>query len=280
MRMTPGDPAQILAGEDASLEDIEAIRKQFGLDKPFLVQYAVYLGNLVQGDMGVSIRTQRTVLNEIMARYPATLELAGLAVVVATILGLITGIVAAKNQNSFFDYGSMVVSLFGISMPSFWLGLMLMLIFAVILGWFPAVGRGGFSHLVLPAISLGANSAAIIARMTRSSMLEVIRQDYIRTARAKGLAERVVLYKHAVRNALIPVVTVVGIQFGYMLSGAILTETVFAWPGVGRMIVQAIYTRDYPLVQGAILFVAINFTLVNLFVDLLYGYINPRLRVE
>jgi peptide/nickel transport system permease protein/oligopeptide transport system permease protein len=174
----------------------------------------------------------------------------------------------------------MVVSLFGISMPSFWLGLMLMLIFAVILGWFPAVGRGGFSHLVLPAISLGANSAAIIARMTRSSMLEVIRQDYIRTARAKGLAERVVLYKHAVRNALIPVVTVVGIQFGYMLSGAILTETVFAWPGVGRMIVQAIYTRDYPLVQGAILFVAINFTLVNLFVDLLYGYINPRLRVE
>ncbi|KIX13669.1 nickel ABC transporter permease [Dethiosulfatarculus sandiegensis] len=280
MRMTPGDPAQILAGEDASLEDIESIRKQFGLDKPFLLQYAIYLGNLVQGDMGVSIRTQRTVLSEIMARYPATLELAGLAVLVATVLGLVTGIIAAKNQNSFFDYGSMVVSLFGISMPSFWLGLMLMLIFAVILGWFPAVGRGGFSHLVLPAISLGANSAAIIARMTRSSMLEVIRQDYIRTARAKGLAERVVLYKHAVRNALIPVVTVVGIQFGYMLSGAILTETVFAWPGVGRMIVQAIYTRDYPLVQGAILFVAINFTLVNLFVDLLYGYINPRLRVE
>lgn len=215
-----------------------------------------------------------------MSRYPATLELAGTSVVIASLLGLLAGIIAASHQNSFFDYGTMVVSLFGISMPIFWIGLMLMLIFAVFLGWLPSGGRGSLAHLLLPAISLGANSAAIIARMTRSSLLEVIRQDYITTARAKGLAERVVLYKHAVRNALIPVVTVMGVQFGYLLSGSILTETVFSWPGVGRLMVQSIFARDYPVVQGAILFVAVNFALVNLVVDLLYGVINPRLRTK
>jgi len=220
------------------------------------------------------------VIKEVLARYPATLELAGVSVIVASIIGFFAGIIAANNQNSFFDYGSMVVALFGISMPIFWLGLMLMLLFAVILGWFPAVGRGSLAHLVLPAISLGANSAAVIARMTRSSLLEVIRQDYIQTARAKGLAERIVLYKHAVKNVLIPIITVMGMQFGYLLSGSVLTETVFAWPGVGRLMVQSIYARDYPVVQGAILLVAINFVLVNLFVDVLYGYINPRVRVE
>lgn len=280
LRLTPGDPAQVLLGENATEDDIRAIRQKFGLDKPFFVQYAIYIANVFQGDLGTSIRTQRTVLTEVMSRYPATLELAGTAVIIASLIGLIAGIIAASNQNSIFDYGSMVVSLFGISMPIFWLGLMLMLIFSVILGWLPAVGRGTLAHLILPAVSLGANSAAIIARMTRSSMLEVIRQDYIQTARAKGLAERVVLYKHAVRNALIPVITVVGIQFGYLLSGAVLTETVFAWPGVGRLMIQSIYMRDYPVVQGAILLVAINFTLVNLFVDVLYGYINPKIRVE
>lgn len=280
LRLTPGDPAQILLGENATEEDIRAIRQKFGLDKPFFIQYAIYISNVFRGDLGISIRTQRTVLAEVMARYPATLELAGTAVVIASLIGLIAGIIAASNQNSVFDYGSMIISLFGISMPIFWLGLMLMLVFSVILGWLPAVGRGTLAHLVLPAVSLGANSAAIIARMTRSSMLEVIRQDYIQTARAKGLAERVVLYKHAVRNALIPVITVMGIQFGYLLSGAVLTETVFAWPGVGRLMIQSIYMRDYPVVQGAILLVAINFTLVNLFVDVLYGYINPKIRIE
>jgi len=280
LRLTPGDPAQVLLGENATEEDLQAIREKFGLDKPFFVQYAIYIANVFRGDLGVSIRTQRTVLTEVLARYPATLELAGTAVIIASLIGLIAGIVAASNQNSVFDYGSMVVSLFGISMPIFWLGLMLMLIFSVILGWLPAVGRGSLAHLVLPAVSLGANSAAIIARMTRSSMLEVIRQDYIQTARAKGLTERVVLYKHAVRNALIPVITVMGIQFGYLLSGSVLTETVFAWPGVGRLMIQSIYMRDYPVVQGAILLVAVNFTLVNLFVDVLYGYINPKIRVE
>lgn len=269
-----------MLGENATEDDIRAIRQKFGLDKPFFIQYAIYITNVFRGDLGISIRTQRTVLTEVLTRYPATLELAGTAVIIASLIGLIAGIVAASNQNSVFDYGSMVISLFGISMPIFWLGLMLMLIFSVILGWLPAVGRGTLAHLVLPAVSLGANSAAIIARMTRSSMLEVIRQDYIQTARAKGLAERVVLYKHAVRNALIPVITVMGIQFGYLLSGAVLTETVFAWPGVGRLMIQSIYMRDYPVVQGAILLVAINFTLVNLFVDVLYGYINPKIRVE
>jgi peptide/nickel transport system permease protein len=280
LQLSPGDPAELLAGEDATQKDIDAIRKRYGLDKPFLVQYVVYIKNVSRGDLGTSLRTQRTVIREVLARYPATLELAGVSVIIASIIGFFTGIIAANHQNSFFDYGSMVVSLFGISMPIFWLGLMAMLLFAVILGWFPAVGRGTLAHLVLPAISLGANSAAVIARMTRSSMLEVIRQDYIQTARAKGLAERVVLYKHAVRNALIPVITVMGMQFGYLLSGSVLTETVFAWPGVGRLMVQSIYARDYPVVQGAILLVAINFMLVNLFVDVLYGYINPRIRLE
>ncbi len=280
LHLTPGDPALLLAGEDATKADLEAIRKKFGLDKPFIVQYLTYLGNLCLGDLGISIRTQRTVLQEVLARYPATLELASVSILFASVIGLLAGIIAAYRQNSFFDYGSMVVSLFGMSMPIFWVGLMLMLIFAVYLGWLPAVGRGGIRHLVLPAISLGANSAAIIARMTRSSLLEVIRQDYIQTARAKGLAERVVIFKHAVRNALIPVITVMGIQFGYLLSGSVLTETVFAWPGVGRLMIQSIYMRDYPVVQGAILFVAVNFVLVNLFVDVLYGYINPRLRVD
>lgn len=280
LQLSPGDPAELLAGEDATQADIDVIRKQYGLDKPFLVQYVVYIKNVCHGDLGTSLRTQRTVIREVLARYPATLELAGVSVIIASIIGFFTGIVAANHQNSFFDYGSMVVSLFGISMPIFWLGLMAMLVFAVILGWFPAVGRGTLAHLVLPAISLGANSAAVIARMTRSSLLEVIRQDYIQTARAKGLAERVVLYKHAVRNALIPVITVMGMQFGYLLSGSVLTETVFAWPGVGRLMVQSIYARDYPVVQGAILLVAINFMLVNLFVDMLYGYIDPRIRLE
>lgn len=280
LQLSPGDPAQLLAGEDATQKDIDAIRKRYGLDKPFLVQYVVYIKNVSRGDLGTSLRTQRTVIREVLARYPATLELAGVSVIVASIIGFFTGIIAANHQNSFFDYGSMVVSLFGISMPIFWLGLMAMLLFAVILGWFPAVGRGTLAHLVLPAVSLGANSAAVIARMTRSSMLEVIRQDYIQTARAKGLSERVVLYKHAVRNALIPVITVMGMQFGYLLSGSVLTETVFAWPGVGRLMVQSIYARDYPVVQGAILLVAINFMLVNLFVDVLYGYINPRIQLE
>ncbi len=280
LHLTPGDPALLLAGEDATKADLEAIRKKFGLDKPFLIQYLTYLGNLCLGDLGISIRTQRTVLQEVLARYPATLQLASVSILFASIIGLLAGIIAAYRQNSFFDYGSMVVSLFGMSMPIFWVGLMLMLIFSVYLGWFPAVGRGGVERLVLPAVSLGANSAAIIARMTRSSLLEVIRQDYIQTARAKGLSERVVIFKHAVRNALVPVITVMGIQFGYLLSGSVLTETVFAWPGVGRLMIQSIYMRDYPVVQGAILFVAINFVLVNLFVDLLYGYINPRMRVE
>jgi peptide/nickel transport system permease protein len=280
LHLSPGDPAQLLAGMEARQADIDAIRKKFGLDKPLIVQYLVYIQNVAQGDLGISIRTQRTVIRELLARYPATLELAGVSILVASIIGFFAGIIAANKQNSIFDYGSMVVALFGISMPIFWLGLMLMLIFAVILGWLPAVGRGSLAHLVLPAISLGANSAAVIARMTRSSLLEVIRQDYIRTARAKGLAERWVVFKHAVRNALIPVITVMGLQFGYLLSGSVLTETVFAWPGVGRLMVQSIYARDYPVVQGAILLVAVNFVLVNLLVDVLYGYINPRVRIE
>lgn len=280
LQMAPGDPALTLAGEDATLEDVMDIRKELGLDKPVSVQYLYWLSRVVRGDLGTSFRTKRPVLQEILTRFPATLELAFASVIVSTILGLFFGIFAAKNHNSMFDYGTMVVSMGGVSIPNFWQGLMLMLLFAVTLGWLPAVGRGDWRNLILPAITMGTSSAAIIARMTRSSLLEVTRQDYIRTARAKGLSENTVIFKHAVRNAMIPVVTLIGMQMGGQLAGSVFTETIFAWPGIGRLMVNAIYMRDYPVVQGTIMFIAFNFALINLCVDLLYGLINPRLRVS
>jgi len=278
VRIIPGDPAYILAGPHATKEQMDQIRAQLGLDKHPVTQYMIFLKNLFQGDLGTSTRTGLPVIREILTRFPNTLLLALASILLATVFGVTIGIIAGVKQNSKFDYLSMLVALLGLSMPVFWLGLMLMLLFSIKLGWFPAVGADSLKHLVLPAITLGANSTAIIARMTRSSMLEVIRLDYIRTARAKGLAEKVVIFRHALKNALIPVVTVIGLQTGTLLGGAVLTEIVFAWPGIGRLLVEAILSRDYPVVQGVVLLIATVFIFVNLIVDILYSYLDPRIR--
>ncbi len=280
VRVIPGDPGIILAGPHATKEQVEQIRSQLGLDQHPILQYTFFIGNLFRGDLGTSTRTGLPVTEEIMARLPYTLLLALASILIATVLGTLTGIIAGVKQNSKFDYLSMLTALFGLSMPVFWLGLMLMLLFSITLGWFPAVGAESFTHLVLPAVTLGANSMAIIARMTRSSMLEVIRLDYIRTARAKGLREKLVISRHALKNALIPVVTVIGLQTGTLLGGAVLTEIVFAWPGIGRLLVEAILARDYPVVQGVVLTVASMFIFVNLIVDILYSVLDPRIRYQ
>lgn len=280
MQMVPGDPAQLVAGEGASEQQVQAIRHDLGLDQPLYVQYFHYSGHLVQGDFGQSIRTGRPVLDEILARLPITMELAFWSILITIVLGVLAGIIAATKQNSFTDVGVMILSLIGVSLPHFWLGIILILYFSVQLQLFPVAGWGSFAHVILPAITLGTGGAAIVARMTRSSMLEVIRQDYIRTARAKGVHERFIIYKHALKNALIPVITVVGLQFGSLLGGTVIVESVFAINGVGRLIVDAIRMRDLPLVQGTILFVSVLFVIVNLLVDLSYRLLNKRVELN
>ena len=280
MQLVPGDPARMLAGEGASPEPIEAIRNSLGLNRPLWVQYFSYLGNVLQGDFGKSIVTSSPVLEEILIRLPTTIELALASIFVAISLGLVAGIVSATKQNTVADMSIMVVALIGVSMPSFWMGLMLMYYFSVELGMFPVAGWGTLSHVVLPAITLGSGGAAIIARMTRASMLEVIRQDYIRTARAKGVSEFKVVFKHALKNALIPIITVVGLQFGTLLGGTVLTESVFAINGVGQLIINAIRTRDLPLVQGTVLMISLIFMMVNMGVDVLYKMVNKRVELD
>ncbi|MGM0779511.1 MAG: nickel ABC transporter permease [Bacillota bacterium] len=280
MQMVPGDPAALVAGEGATDEQVEAIRHDLGLDQPLALQYVSYVGDVVKGDFGESIRTSRPVLDEILVRLPITLELAFWSIVITVVLGVLIGIIAATKQNSFTDVGLMMVALLGVSLPNFWLGLMLIIYFSVGLQWFPVAGWGTFSHIILPAITLGTGGAAIVARMTRASMLEVIRQDYIRTAKAKGVRQRLIIYKHALKNALIPVITVVGLQFGALLGGTVLTESVFAINGVGRLIIDAIRMRDLPLVQGSILFVSVLFVIVNLLVDLSYRFLNKRVELN
>ncbi len=277
IRLVPGDPARLVLGLQASEEEVQRLRVQLGLDQPLPMQYARFLARLLQGDLGRSVVTGEPVLREIGARLPATVQLAVTSTVVATLAGVAAGVVSATRQSSWWDYAVMTVALFGISLPVFWLGLMLMLLFSVHLRWLPAGGYGTPAHLVLPTVTLAAFSVAIIARMTRSSLLEVLHQDYVRTAWAKGLSSRAVVLRHALKNALIPVVTVIGLQFGGLLGGAILTETVFAWPGMGRLLVGAIVARDYPVVQGTVLVFAALFTLVNLAVDVLYAYVDPRI---
>jgi peptide/nickel transport system permease protein/oligopeptide transport system permease protein len=276
LRLVPGDPARLVAGLDATQEGVKIIRSSLGLDRPLPVQYLAWLGNVFRGDLGRSTRTHRPVTQELGLALPATVELTLCATVVAVLIGVTAGTTAAVRRNSFFDYGSMVVALLGVCTPSFWLGLMLMLVFAVKLDLFPTTGRGGLENLVLPAVTLGTDAAAIIARVTRSSMLEVLGMDYIRTAHAKGLSERAVV-RHAVKNALIPVTTVIGPEFGYLLAGAVVTETVFAYPGVGWLLVEAIGFRDYPVIQGALLLLAMQFALVNLVVDVLCAVVDPRI---
>ncbi len=277
IRFIPGDPARAIAGVHASPQYIEQVRKELLLDEGLHVQYFVYMGNLLQGDMGRSTFTRRPVTVELMQRFPNTLLLAASAMVIASFIGLSAGIISATRRYSLFDNFSMLAALVGVAAPVFWLGVMFQLLFSVQLGWLPSGGIGTWKHLVLPALTLGLATAALIARITRSSMLEVLRQDYITTARSKGLIERVVIYKHALKNALIPVVTVMGLQFGTLLGGAVLTETVFSWPGIGRLMVDSILARDYPVVQGAVLLLAVFFVLINLVVDIIYAFLDPRI---
>jgi peptide/nickel transport system permease protein len=280
MSFTPGDPAQLILGESAPKAAVAALREEMGLNDPFLIQYGKFVLNAVQGDFGRSYTSGREVFGEIFQRFPNTLILAVIGVVIAILIGIPVGIISATKQYSIIDSTSMIAALLGVAMPNFWLGLMLILFFSVGLGWLPSGGFGGWKSLILPSITLGTGAAAIITRMTRSSMLEVIRQDYIRTARAKGVSEKKVINKHALKNALIPVITVIGLQFGYLLGGAVLTETVYSWPGVGRMMVEAIRSKDTPVVLAAVLFLATTFSVVNLFVDILYGFVDPRVKSQ
>jgi peptide/nickel transport system permease protein len=280
LQLVPGDPARMIAGVEAKEEDIVAVRHQLGLDKPILIQYGIFLKNLLRGNLGESIRTKNSVVYEIWPRLINTVKLALASLIISLPIGLIMGTIAAIRQNTIVDYVMMVCVLLGISTPTFWSGLILALIFSVHLGWFPSGGAGGVMSLVLPSVTLAAATAAMTARMIRSSLLDVLRQDYIRTARAKGQKESKVISKHALKNALIPTVTVVGLQFGYLLGGAVLVETIFTWPGLGRLIVDSIFIRDYPVVQGGIMFFAFSFVLVNLIVDVLYAYLDPRITFE
>ncbi len=280
LRMLPGDPAQVLAGQMASLEEIENIRHQLGLDRPIHEQYAVFLSRLVRLDLGRSARTQNPVIEEVWARLPNTLTLAVAAITLACLFGIPAGIISAVKPYSWIDYLVTLSALFGISMPVFWLGLMLVVVFSIMLKWLPAGGTGSWQHVILPSITLAAFVVAFIARMTRSTLIETLSQDFTTTARSKGLPEKVVVVKHALRNALIPIITVVGLQFGFLLGGAVLTETVFAWPGVGRLIVDSIMARDYPMIQGAILIFGLLYIFVNLIIDLIYAFVDPRIRYD
>lgn len=280
VHLIPGDPVEIMLGEQALAVDKEALRHEMGLDKPIHLQYVAFLKGLVRGDLGQSLHTKQPVLTSIARRLPATIELAAAAMAVALLLAIPLGLLAAYKKDSLVDQGSMLFALLGISMPNFWLGPLLIIVFSLKLGWFPVSGRGSLAHVVLPAITLGTAMAAILTRMTRASMLDVIQSDYITAARAKGVRESLVVLKHAFRNALIPVVTIVGLQIGGLLAGSIITETIFAWPGIGRLTIQAINARDYPLVQGCVLIIALGYVLVNFATDLLYGLIDPRIRYE
>jgi peptide/nickel transport system permease protein len=308
LRLIPGDPALIMLGERATPQNIARVREQLGLNKPIYEQYLTFLGNALRGDLGRSVLRQEPVTQELLRRFPATIELALAALLFAIVVGIPAGVISAVRRGSWFDSSSMLVALTGVSMPIFWLGLMLIYLFAVVLHLLPTGGRldagtklvpitnlvlvdsllrgnipvfiQGLRHLLLPALALGTIPMAIIARMTRSSMLEVLGQDYIRTAHAKGLMARTVVVRHALRNAWLPIITVVGLQVGLLLSGAILTETVFSWPGIGRWLVDAIYARDYPIVQGVTLMIALIFVVVNLTVDILYALVDPRIRFD
>lgn len=276
IEMIPGDPVTLMLGEHATQESVAAVREALGLDKPLLVRYAQYIGNLLRGDLGRSLRERRQVSEELADVWPATLELTAAALIIAVIFGVLAGVVSAVWPNSFFDGVMRLTSLFGLSMPVFWTGLTLIVFFSLWLNWLPVGGSGSLRHLILPAVTLSLPSLAMVARMTRSSVLEVLREDYIRTARAKGVHEQVVVLKHGLRNACIPIVTLLGLQVGQLLGGAVLTETVFAWPGMGRLIVRAIFARDYILLQGAILVFALAFVLINLLVDISYAMFDPR----
>lgn len=276
----PGDPAQAMLGEGAAPEDVAQLRERLGLDRPLLVQYGSFLQGLVRGDLGVSLRNDLPVTQQILERMPATAELAVASMAVAVLIALPLGIVAAVWRGTAIDHSAMTLSLVGISVPNFWLGPLLAIVFAVELGWLPVGGRGTLAHLVLPALTLGASLAAILARMTRTSLLEELREPYVLAARAKGVSRSRAVLHHAFRNSLIPIVTILGLQFGVVLTGAVITETIFAWPGIGRLLIQSISFRDYPTVQGCVLLIAVTYVGVNLITDLTYGFLDPRIRVD
>lgn len=280
MNMAGGDPAVMLAPENASEEQIEKIREGLGLDQPLPVRYLKYMGGMLTGDLGSSYVTKKDVFDTFMQRLPATLELGGAAVLIATLISIPLGVYTAINQNTWKDTAGMIFALFGVSMPNFWLGLMLIILFALKLGWFPSGGRSGLLSVVLPALTVGLGMAALITRTTRSSMLEVIRQDYIRTAKAKGASEKRVIYKHALSNALIPIITVIGMQIANVLTGSVLAETVFSWPGVGRLVFESISKRDTPMVTGSIIMCSVLMVLVNLVVDIIYAFFDPRIKSQ
>jgi ABC-type dipeptide/oligopeptide/nickel transport system permease component len=275
-----GDPVTLMLPQDASAAEIEEMRERMGFNDPIYVQYGRFLAGALTGDLGQSLYYHVPVLELVLERLPASLELAAAALVISLGVAVPIGIISAVKRGSALDFGSMLVALFGLSMPHFWLGIMMILLFSVTLGWLPTSGRGGIEHLVMPAVALGLSLMAMFARLTRSVMLEVLQLDYVRTARAKGLSEVMVVGKHALRNALIPLVTVAGLEFGFLLGGTVVIETVFAWPGLGRLVVQAIFNRDYPLVQAIVLVLAGIFVIVNLAVDLIYGLLDPQIRLQ
>jgi len=280
IHLIPGDPAQAMLGEAASQQDVEDLRARLGLDRPLVEQYGRFLRGVAHGDLGTSFRTGLPVTTQIIERMPATLELAAAAMFVAILVAIPLGIAAAVRRGTAVDHSAMVLALSGVSIPNFWLGPLLAIIFAVELGWLPVSGRGTWAHLVLPAVSLGAALAAILARMMRATLLEELREQYVLAARARGASRMRAVLRHAFRNSLIPVVTIIGLQFGAVLTGAVITETVFAWPGIGRLLIQSIGFRDYPMVQGCILLIAITYVAVNLATDLVYGVLDPRIRFE
>lgn len=284
MHLAPGDPAEMIAvaryGEDLTQEEIEWVRATEGLDAPVYIQYLGWLEHVLRLDLGKSLITYEDVLGEILTRLPATLVLAISSLILSLLIALPAGIISAIRKNTIVDNACMTGALLGVSMPNFWLGLLLIWLFALSLGLLPSFGYGGIKHLILPTITLGTSMAAITTRLTRSSMLDVLNQDYIVTAKAKGLDERTILLKHALKNAMLPVITFVGLQLGFLLGGAVIVETIFAWPGIGRLLVDSIYARDFALIQGCVLFIAVIFALANLAVDVLYAYIDPRIRYE
>jgi ABC-type dipeptide/oligopeptide/nickel transport system permease component len=280
IHLIPGDPARAMLGEAATQEDVDQLRTRLGLDRPLLDQYGSFLRGLATGDLGTSLRTGQPVTRQILERMPATIELAAAAMLVAISASIPLGMVAAVWRGTAIDHVATTIALSGVSIPNFWLGPLLAIVFAIELGWFPVSGRGTLAHLVLPAISLGASLAAILARMTRATLLEELREQYVQAARARGASRTRAVIRHAFRNSLIPVVTLVGLQFGAVLTGAVITETVFSWPGIGRLLIQSISFRDYPLVQGCILLIAVTYVAMNLLTDLFYGVLDPRIRFE
>lgn len=277
IHLIPGDPARIVAGEDATAADVELIRKELGLNKPLHIQYITYMKGLLKGDLGTSLKTKKPVLEEIGNRFIPTFTLTLFSIFWSVVFGLLIGIMSAVNRGKWQDYTGMFAAVSGISLPSFWLGLMFVQIFAVKLGWLPTGGYGTLKHYILPSMTLGAGVAAVIARFARSAVMDILKEDYVRTARAKGLMQKVVIWTHVFRNALIPIVTMVGLQFGFLLGGSVVIETVFSWPGMGSLLIDSVAFRDYPMIQSEILIFSLQFIIINLIVDLLYAVLNPEI---